>query len=332
VPKFQFNQDTPLSAATGDFNRSIPTRFLVAPANFSFPAYAELQVDTGSNFIPLKFTHLNALIFDLQTNVEVGTGDLYGVTVPAKRFTKIQVPMNFSYVADNSSDITCKPFSVAFAPPFECGGIDTWALLGANWYNSCRNAALFPTGERPGTSPCRLPLQDIVFNSSIPRVTYRAPLQACAGDANCRVDWKSIHVDTGYGRKLPNPTSNERCLSDSDTPLSPIPLSVSLTLPYTPLIVVISSTLLAGHVVIVTLHTSRTFPQYPPPSLHTCLSDTQTYLFMTYPLPTFILSSHTVAYLLLLHHPGRLCTQIRLLTDVFCHNRISPFFFRTGYA
>ena len=112
VPRFQFNQDRPLSPATGDFNRSIPTRFLVSPANFSFPAYAELQVDTGSNFIPLKFTHLNALIFDLQTNVEVGTGDIYGVTVPAKRFSKIQVPMNFSYVADNSSDTTCKPFPI----------------------------------------------------------------------------------------------------------------------------------------------------------------------------------------------------------------------------
>jgi len=124
VPKFQFNQDTPLSTATGDFNRSIPTRFLVAPGNFSFPAHPELQVDTGSNFIPLRFTHLNALIFDIQTSVQVGTGDLYGVTVPAKKFTKIQVPMNFSYVADNSSDITCKLFSVAFASTLQCGGID----------------------------------------------------------------------------------------------------------------------------------------------------------------------------------------------------------------
>ena len=158
VPKFEFNQDTPLSTATGDFNRSIPTRFLVAPANFSFPAYAELQVDTGSNFIPLRFTHLNALIFDLQTSVQVGTGDLYGVTVPAKKFTKIQVPMNFSYVADNSSDITCKLFSVAFASTLQCGGIDNSTLLGANWYNSCRNAALFPTGERPGTFPRHLSL------------------------------------------------------------------------------------------------------------------------------------------------------------------------------
>jgi hypothetical protein len=116
VPKFAINQETPLSAATGDFNRSISTRFLSSPANFSFPAFAELQVDTGSNFIPLKFTHLNAHIFDLETEVQVGNGDIYGFTVPAKEFTKFQIPMNFSYVADNSSDITCKPFPLCSLP------------------------------------------------------------------------------------------------------------------------------------------------------------------------------------------------------------------------
>ena len=122
-------------------------------------------------------------------------------------------------------------FPVAFISSFECGGIDTWAFLGANWYNSCRNAALFPTGERPGTFFCHPPFQDIVSDSSIFRVTYRSPLQACAGDANCRVDRESVHVDTGHRRKLPNPTPNERGLSDSNTPLTPIRLSLSLILP-----------------------------------------------------------------------------------------------------
>lgn len=108
MPQFQINQDTPLAPATGSFNSSIPIEFLSFPANFSFPAFAELQVDTGSNYIPLKFNHLNALIYDLTTNVKVGTGDMYGLTVPAKQFTQIQVPMNFSYVANNNSDITCE--------------------------------------------------------------------------------------------------------------------------------------------------------------------------------------------------------------------------------
>jgi hypothetical protein len=110
VPGFTIDEDTPLSPATGDFNSSIPIEFMTSPANFSFPAYADFEVSTGSNFIPLKITHLNALLFDLDTNNQVGNGDMYGLTLPAKKFVNIQVPVNFSYVADNSSDITCKVF------------------------------------------------------------------------------------------------------------------------------------------------------------------------------------------------------------------------------
>jgi len=127
VPKLGFSQSSPLSPATGDWNSSIPTQFLSFPANFSFPAFAELQVDTGANFIPLKLTHMNALIYDLQTDAKVGNGDVYDITFPAKKFTQIQVPMNFSYTADNSSDLT-------------------WA----SWYNSCKNPGQFADGQRPG--------------------------------------------------------------------------------------------------------------------------------------------------------------------------------------
>ena len=122
MPKFAINEDTPLSPATGDFNSSIPVRFLTSPANFSFPAFAELEVDTGSNFIPLKFTHLNALVYDLQTSVKVGNGSIFGITVPAKKFTKLQMPVNFSYVADNSSDLTCKLLLFSL-PPFCTAGL-----------------------------------------------------------------------------------------------------------------------------------------------------------------------------------------------------------------
>lgn len=111
MPAFALNQDTPLAAATGDFNSSVPTQFLTFPANFSFPAFAELQVDTGANYIPLKLTHLNALVYDLQTDAKVGNGDMYDITFPAKKLTNIQLPLNFSYTADNSSDLTCEPLS-----------------------------------------------------------------------------------------------------------------------------------------------------------------------------------------------------------------------------
>jgi hypothetical protein len=127
VPSFTIDENSPLSPATGNFNSSIPTRFMTSPANFSFPAYADLQVDTGSNFIPLKITHLNALIFDLDSNYKVGSGDVYGLSVPAKRFVNLQMPVNFSYVAENSSDIT-------------------WA----NWDNACKNPGQYADGQRPG--------------------------------------------------------------------------------------------------------------------------------------------------------------------------------------
>jgi hypothetical protein len=110
VPSFTINQDTPLGSATGSFNSSVPTQFNISPANFTFPAFAELQFNTGSNYIPVKITHLNAQVFDLDTENQVGNGDLYGLSLPAKKFVNIQMPVNFTYTADNSSDITCKVF------------------------------------------------------------------------------------------------------------------------------------------------------------------------------------------------------------------------------
>ncbi|KAF9778724.1 hypothetical protein BJ322DRAFT_1014202 [Thelephora terrestris] len=127
VPGITINQDTPLVPATGSFNSSVQTEFMTAPANFSFPAFAQLQVDTGSNFIPLQITHMNAQVFDLDTNNQVGNGDVYGLNLPAKQFVNLQMPVNFSYIANNSSDIT-------------------WA----NWHNACKNPGQYADGQRPG--------------------------------------------------------------------------------------------------------------------------------------------------------------------------------------
>ena len=147
VPQFSINQDTPLSAATGDWNNSIPIKFLTFPANFSFPAFAELEVDTGSNFIPLKFTHLNAQIFDLQTSAQVGNGDMYGVTFPPKVFTKLQVPMNFSYTADNSSDITCKSCFPHLLPLLCAVGLTPWSSQGRAGTTPAEIRDNSPTGK-----------------------------------------------------------------------------------------------------------------------------------------------------------------------------------------
>ena len=148
VPGFAFDGNSPLGNATGDWAEAVPPTFKRLPANFSFPAFADLQVDTGDNFIPLTFKNIHAKIFDLETSRQVAEGDLGHTTVPAKSFPKIQIPMNFTYVATNDTDQTCKR--------------TLWPLLtiqilmecpGANWYNACKNKAIVQGGQRPGIIP-----------------------------------------------------------------------------------------------------------------------------------------------------------------------------------
>ncbi|KIY62176.1 hypothetical protein CYLTODRAFT_361871 [Cylindrobasidium torrendii FP15055 ss-10] len=127
VPAWNINDNTPLANATGDWKDAIPAQFSRAPANFSFPAFANLQVYTGGNFLPLKFSHVYATVYDLNTDRQVGDGDLGSYTVPAKEYTQIQLPLNFSYVATNDSDTTWK-----------------------NWYDACKNKASTTTGTRDG--------------------------------------------------------------------------------------------------------------------------------------------------------------------------------------
>jgi hypothetical protein len=127
VPAFNINGQTPLVSATGSFNQSISAGFSRIPANFSFPGAVSLQVDTSSNFLPLVFKHLDAQVYDLDTFNLVGTGYLNHTTLPAKSFSSIQMPINFTYVATNDSD-------------------QTWI----NWYNACKNKALYANDTRPG--------------------------------------------------------------------------------------------------------------------------------------------------------------------------------------
>lgn len=108
VPDFAINGTNPLTTATGWFNQSIPAEFSRAPANFSFPANIQLQVDTNSNFLPVVFKSLDAQVYDLNSFRLVGLGHMNRTKLPAKKFTNIQLPLNFSYVATNDSDLTCQ--------------------------------------------------------------------------------------------------------------------------------------------------------------------------------------------------------------------------------
>ncbi|KAF8817047.1 hypothetical protein BYT27DRAFT_7204841 [Phlegmacium glaucopus] len=124
VPSFSFNQTTPLVNATGP--SAVHTIFSRSPTNFSFPALASLQIDTSSNFLPVQFTHLRATVFDLDSNLQVGSGNYAHRSLPAQSFPAVLLPLNFTYVTSNTSD-------------------QTWM----NWYNACRNKQFSSGGIRP---------------------------------------------------------------------------------------------------------------------------------------------------------------------------------------
>ena len=147
MPGFNINADTPLTTASGSFNKSIPVYFNRAPANFSFPAQADLQVDTGSNYLALTLSKLHAELFDLETSRQIAVGDVDHITFPAKQFSPLSVPLNFSYVASNTSDQTCER-GFPLLSLRRCGLMGL-RLAGANWYNGCRNSAFSTDGKRP---------------------------------------------------------------------------------------------------------------------------------------------------------------------------------------
>ncbi|EJC98480.1 uncharacterized protein FOMMEDRAFT_96301 [Fomitiporia mediterranea MF3/22] len=122
VPAITFNSASPLLNGTAPPQ----TIFSRSPANFSFAANLDLKVDPGSNFLPLHLKHVRAKIQDLNTNQQVGQGDA-SASFPAHEESEFQLPLNFTYVAINDTDLT-------------------WL----NWYNACRNSALYANGSRPG--------------------------------------------------------------------------------------------------------------------------------------------------------------------------------------
>lgn len=154
VPSFAFNTALPLVNATGAWAKAVPTTFSRAPTNFSFPAAASLQLNTQSSYLPVKFTHLHASVYDLDTNRLVGTGNTAEFTVPAKSFPKILLPLNFTYIAVNASDQTCEsslPAIVALSN--DC--------IGLNFYDACKNKAIYSDGKRNRTLLIKIDLAQL---------------------------------------------------------------------------------------------------------------------------------------------------------------------------
>ncbi|PPQ65901.1 hypothetical protein CVT26_000921 [Gymnopilus dilepis] len=159
VPTFAFNASAPLVNATGSWAKAVPTQFVPSYANFSFPAFANLQVNTDNNYLPIHFSHLRAEVFDLNTNRQVGSGSYSKLTLPAHAFPQILLPLNFTYVADNSSDTTYQ-----------------------SWYNACKNRGLYPNNQRP-------PLQfRLVIDMDIIGLPKTQSTSGQVSDADCPVE------------------------------------------------------------------------------------------------------------------------------------------------
>jgi hypothetical protein len=125
VPAIYVDNSTPLTPTTNTDSPD-PT-FGKFPATFAFNASLSMKVDTGSNFLPLKFNNMHAEISDLGTSQLIATGDLGPYSLAAKTYSQVYLPLTVNYTAANMSD-------------------PTWA----NVYNACRNTNQYPGGVRPG--------------------------------------------------------------------------------------------------------------------------------------------------------------------------------------
>ncbi|KAG8775517.1 hypothetical protein FRC12_001441 [Ceratobasidium sp. 428] len=162
VPGFGFLGAAPLSAPADGGN----PQFSRIPANFTFDALIDLQVNTNSQIVlPLRFNNIKATLYDVTTSRQVATGNLGSASVPAKTFAAIKVPVTFSYEASNTSDTT-------------------WN----NFYNACKNKSQVTGGQRPG-----LQLR-LLLEMSIAGLIGKPMASTQISDANCPIELASNAV------------------------------------------------------------------------------------------------------------------------------------------
>ncbi|GJJ15521.1 hypothetical protein Clacol_009799 [Clathrus columnatus] len=116
VPGILINASAPLSGGSNIV-------FSRAPTNFTFDVDLNLQLDTHSTFVPITLSSFDAILFDLNSNLQIATGNVHGKTFPAGKFIDYSFPITFNYTAVNQSD-------------------PTWNDV----YNACRNPATEPGG------------------------------------------------------------------------------------------------------------------------------------------------------------------------------------------
>ncbi|KAL1686457.1 hypothetical protein GGG16DRAFT_96872 [Schizophyllum commune] len=114
-----------VNVTDGDLADTEP-QFSRVPANFSFAAAANLQMNTQDNFLSVHFSKIKAKVYDSETNEVVAKGETGSMTLPAKQYPNVQIPLLFEYSGSNDTDTT-------------------WL----NWYDGCKNKAASVGGERP---------------------------------------------------------------------------------------------------------------------------------------------------------------------------------------
>ena len=127
VPSFEFNSLAPFAPINNDGPAQWKTAFSRTPANFSFPAWMDLRINTKGSMVPVHFNVLSAKIYELGEFKVVGTGNLTNYSVPAKKNMQLLLPVTFEYQAVNSSDLT-------------------WL----HFYDACKNTINNAEGARPG--------------------------------------------------------------------------------------------------------------------------------------------------------------------------------------
>ncbi|ORY76925.1 hypothetical protein BCR35DRAFT_119000 [Leucosporidium creatinivorum] len=81
--------------------------YSTTPTNFDFSAEVALDFDARGSYIPTKLYDLEAIIYDLDTTVQIGTGKMDGsAKLPGRSITTVTMPLLFQMSFTNTSDTT----------------------------------------------------------------------------------------------------------------------------------------------------------------------------------------------------------------------------------
>jgi hypothetical protein len=181
APGVVYNKDTPLGDTP--YADDEPQFSSGIPVYFRFNATLDMNINTGENFLPLRFNHLRAEVQELDTSQLIATGDLGSYVLPAKAYERVHVPVFFNYTAANNTD-------------------QTWA----NVYNACRNSNQYPDRIRPG-------MYTVTNCLSLSDAYLRFESSCCIVYGHCWPCHSPCAVERTHERAMPIRTPLQRILN-----------------------------------------------------------------------------------------------------------------------